>query len=167
MADRARCPPSPTLADSTPPERGEGASASRIEKAAQLSRAAWVLQFAQGFGLDLADALAGHRELLADLFERVVGVHADAETHAQDALLARGQRGEDARRRLAQIGLDRRIERQYRVLVLDEIAEVAVLLVADRGFEADRFLGDLQDLAHLFQGHRQLVGELLRGRLAA
>jgi len=27
-----------------------------------------------------------HRELLADLFERVVGVYADTETHAQQAL---------------------------------------------------------------------------------
>ena len=49
-----------------------------------------MLQLAQRLGLDLADALAGHRELLADFFERMVGVHADAEAHAQDAFLARG-----------------------------------------------------------------------------
>src|SRR5271156_1387018 len=41
--------------------------------------AAWVLQLAQRLRFDLADAFAG---LLADLFERVVGVHADAEGHA-------------------------------------------------------------------------------------
>ena len=50
-----------------------------------------MLQLAQRLGLDLTDALPGDRELLADFFQRVVGVHADAEAHAQHALLARGQ----------------------------------------------------------------------------
>jgi hypothetical protein len=39
-------------------------------------------------GLDLPDALSRHRKLLADLFQRVVGIHADAKAHAQHALLA-------------------------------------------------------------------------------
>src|SRR5581483_1905489 len=95
-----------------------------IEKASELSRTRRVLQFAQRLGLDLADALARHRELLADLLERMVGVHADAEAHAKHALLARGERGEHARRRLAQIRLDGGVDRQHRVLVLDEIAEI-------------------------------------------
>jgi len=38
-----------------------------------------VLQLPKRLGLDLADALARHRELLTDLFQRVVLVHADAE----------------------------------------------------------------------------------------
>src|SRR5215218_6509774 len=100
---------------------------SGIEKAAQFARAARVLQLAQRLGLDLTDALAGHRELLPDLFERVVGVRADAEPHAQHSLLARSQRGQDAGRRLAQIGLDRGVQGQNRVLVLDEIAEMRIL----------------------------------------
>ena len=126
-----------------------------------------MLELAQRLGLDLADALARHRELLADLFQRVVGVHADAEAHAQHALLARRERGQHARRGLAQVRLDRRVDRQDRVLVLDEIAEVRVLLVADRRFERERLLGDLEDLAHLLERHAELLGELLRRRLAA
>ena len=51
-----------------------------------------MLQLAERLGLDLADALAGDRELLADLLEGVVGVHADAEAHAQHPLLARRER---------------------------------------------------------------------------
>ena len=35
-----------------------------------------MLQLPQRFRLDLADALARHRELLADLFQRAVFVHA-------------------------------------------------------------------------------------------
>src|SRR5581483_1604143 len=113
------------------------------------------------------DAFAGDAELLADFFERMVGVHADAEAHAENAFLARGERGEDTGRRLAEVRLDRRVDRQDRVLVLDEIAEVAVLLVADRRLEADRLLGDLEDLADLLERHGELLGKFLRGRLAA
>src|SRR6266702_8897983 len=51
-----------------------------------------VAELAQGLRLDLPDALARDVELLADLFQRVVGVHFDAETHAQYFRLARGER---------------------------------------------------------------------------
>jgi len=97
----------------------------------------------------------------------VVGVHADAEPHPQDPLLARRQRGQDPRRALAQIAEDGGIERLDCVLVLDEVAEMAVLLVADRRFQADRFLGDLQDLADLLQRHPELDRQFFRRRLAA
>src|SRR5690242_3822530 len=100
-----------------------------VEEASELAAARRVLQLAQRLGLDLADALAGHRELLADLFQGVVGVHADAEAHAQHALLARGERGQHPRRGLAQVGGDRRLVGQDGVLVLDEIAEMRILLV--------------------------------------
>src|SRR6185312_4185611 len=53
------------------------------QEAAQLLAAARVAQLAQRLRLDLADALARDIELLADLFERVVGIHVDAEAHAQ------------------------------------------------------------------------------------
>src|SRR3546814_6415020 len=84
-------------------------------------------------GLDLADALAGHRELLADFLEGVVGVHADAEAHAQHAFLARGEARQHPRRGLAQVGLDRRVEREHRVLVLDEIGRANAELQALMG----------------------------------
>ena len=62
-----------------------------VQKAAQLAAAAWVLQFPQGFRFDLANTFACYRELLADLFQRVVGVHTDAETHPQHAFFTRRQ----------------------------------------------------------------------------
>ena len=61
-----------------------------VEERPHLPRARRVLQLTQRLGLDLADAFAGYAELLADFLERVVGVHADAEAHAQDAFFARG-----------------------------------------------------------------------------
>ena len=95
-----------------------------VKEAPQLPRPARMLQLPQRLRLDLADALARHRELLADFFQRVVGVHADAEAHAQHAFLARRQARQNARGGLAQVGLDRGIDGEDRVLVLDEIAEV-------------------------------------------
>jgi len=49
-----------------------------------------MLELPQSLRLDLPDALARDAELLPDLFQRVIGVHADAEAHAEHALLARG-----------------------------------------------------------------------------
>ena len=99
-----------------------------------------MLELAQRLGLDLANTLARDRELLADLLQRVIGIHADPEAHAQHPLLARRERGQHLCRGLAQVGLDRRVNREDRVLVLDEIAEVRILLVADRRFERERLL---------------------------
>jgi hypothetical protein len=62
-----------------------------IEKRTHLSTAGRVFEFPQGFGFNLPNPLASNRELLADLFERVIGVHADPEAHPEHALLARGQ----------------------------------------------------------------------------
>ena len=83
-----------------------------------------MLQLAQRLGLDLADTFAGHAELLADFFQRMVRVHADAEAHAEHAFFAGGERGQNPRGGFAEVGLDRRIDGEDRVLVLDEIAEV-------------------------------------------
>ena len=50
-----------------------------------------MLQLPECLRLELPDALAGHRELLPNLLQRVIGVHADPEAHAQHALLARAE----------------------------------------------------------------------------
>src|SRR5215471_21517532 len=89
-----------------------------------------MLELAQRLGLDLADALARHRELLADLLQGMFGVGADAKAHAQNALLACRERGENQCRGLAQARLDGGVDRLDRILVLDQIAEVGVLLFA-------------------------------------
>jgi hypothetical protein len=49
-----------------------------------------MLQLPQRLRLDLADTLASNRELLPDLFKRMIGVHPDPEAHAQNALFTRG-----------------------------------------------------------------------------
>src|SRR6202008_2507915 len=99
-----------------------------------------MLQLPQRLGLDLADALAGDRELLADFFQRVVGVHADAEAHAQHALLARRERSQHAGRGLAQVRMDVLVKRYNQVLVLDEKPEMRILSDAYGRFARPRLL---------------------------
>src|SRR6516162_11670662 len=138
-----------------------------MEEASENPRSARVMQLPQRLGLDLADALARDRKLLTDLFQRVVRIHADAEAHADYTLLARCEQGERARRGLAQVRLDDGVDRQDRVLVLDEIAEVGILLVADRGFQRQRLFHYLEHLANLLERHAELLGKLLGRGLAS
>ena len=48
-----------------------------------------MLELAQRLRFDLADALARDVELLADLLERVIGIHVDTEAHTQHLGFAR------------------------------------------------------------------------------
>src|SRR5579864_1336823 len=112
-----------------------------IQERTHLPRPRGMLELTQSLRLDLPDTLTGDAELLSDFFQRVISVHADAEAHAQHALLARSERREDASDGFLKIGLDRGVDGDHRILVLDEVTKVAVLLVANRRFKADRFLG--------------------------
>src|SRR6202011_565452 len=103
-----------------------------VEEKPESPRPARVLQLPQRLRLDLPDALARHRELLANLFQSVVFVHPDAEAHTKTVILARGARGENACRGLAQFLRDSGLNRLDRVLVSGEIAEGHFLFVADR-----------------------------------
>ena len=60
-----------------------------IQEAPQFAAPAWVLELTESLRFDLTDPFAGHAELLADLFKRVVSVHADAKAHPQNPLLTR------------------------------------------------------------------------------
>src|SRR5262252_9034429 len=106
-------------------------------------------ELAERFRLDLADALTGDLEVLADFFERVVALLADAEPHAKHLLFARREGGEDLSRLVGEVHADHALRRRDDRLVLDEVAQVRILFLADRGLERDRLLRDLEDLADL------------------
>src|SRR5262249_38236264 len=99
--------------------------------------------------LDLADAFAGDAEGLADLLERARLRAVQPESQLDDAPLALRQR----RQRLLDVGATQRqrrgVERRLGLLVLDEVAKLGVLLLADRLLQRDRMLRHAQDLAHL------------------
>src|SRR6266702_8682562 len=90
----------------------------------------------------------------------------DAEAHAEHLLLARGERREHLPRLLGEVHVDDRVGGRDDGLVLDEVAEVAVLLLADGRLERDGLLRDLEDLADLVERQLHLERDLLRRRLA-
>src|ERR1051325_1774557 len=140
---------------------------SRFEEAPELLGARGMAELAQRLGLDLPDALAGDREVLADLLQGVLAAVREAEAQAQHLLFSRGEGVQDAVRLLPQRQPDHALHRRADLLVLDEVAQMAVLLLADRGLERDGLLGDLEDLADLVDGDFHLDGDLFGGGLAA
>src|SRR3990172_4696872 len=133
----------------------------------ELFAPARMAKFSEGLCLYLTDALARHVEFLPHLFQGVVGMLPDAEPPAQHFFLAVRQGVQHPADLLMQVLSYGRIEGGLDLLVLDKVAEVAVLFLADRGLEGYRFLGDLHDLAHLLHRQAHGGGDLVRGRLSA
>src|SRR6187200_1698221 len=84
---------------------------SAFEEGAQFAAPRRVAQLSERLGLDLADALAGDGEVLADLLERVLAAVANAEAHLDYLLLARRERFEDRFGLLLQVQVDHRVGR--------------------------------------------------------
>src|SRR5579871_2554767 len=114
-----------------------------VEEALQLPAANRVLELADCLGLDLADALARHLEDPADFLQGVRVPVAQAVAELDDLPLTVGQGLEHlldlVLEHLVGGGADRRLD----AVVLDEVAEVAVLAFADGPVEADRVAADL------------------------
>src|SRR6056297_579225 len=141
-----------------------------LEEVPQLPRTALVvLQLAQRLVLDLADPLARHAEVLPDLLERVLAAVHEALAHLEDLRLALVQLVERLVELLREDRLAGLVHRALDLLVGDEVAVEAVLLVADGRFEAERLARELERLLDLLGvplgAHR--VGDLLVAGLAA
>ena len=93
-------------------------------------------QLAQRLGLDLTNALAGDTESLAHLLQRQLASVDEAEAELQHATFARGQGVEDVLDLERSMVNDAASDRRRRFLVLDEVAELGILLLADRGSTA-------------------------------
>src|SRR5215469_17702139 len=145
----------------------EGRALATLDERAQPLAPRRMAELPQRLGLDLPDALAGHLEVLTHLLERVVGLLADPEPHPEHLLLARRQGGQNLPGLLGQVHVDHRVRGRDQALVLDEVAQVGVLLLTDGGLEADGLLRDLEDLADLVQRELHLLRDLLRRGLAA
>ena len=87
-----------------------------------------MLELAERLGFNLTNTFTRDRELLAHFLERVVRIHTDPEAHAQNALFTRRKAGKNAGDRFLEVRLDRRIDRNNRVFVLDEIASFAIFM---------------------------------------
>src|ERR1700733_1191376 len=124
-------------------------------------------QLTQRLGFDLPDSLAGDLEALTYFFQSVLGTIFEAETHLDHTLLARGQGTQHLRGIFLQVHADHRFGRRNCLAIFDEVAKMRIFLLADRCFERDRFLCNLQHLANL--GHRDIhpARDLFGSRLAS
>src|SRR3954454_6487868 len=148
-------------------ERGRWCSLEGSDGVAEALRLGQRLELLERVVLDLADPLARHVERAADLLERVRAGAAQAEAHLDHLALTRGERVERAANVLAPQRRRRGVERGDGRLVLDEIAELGLLLLAHRLLERDGLLRHPQDVAELARRALELGGDLLRRRLAA
>src|SRR6201999_3944682 len=98
------------------------------------------LELLQRLVLDLADALARDVERPPDLVERARVLAAEAVAQLEDAALAVGEVLQRLAQRLLGQDLGGALVRRLGALVGDELAELRLLLVADRLLERDRSL---------------------------
>ena len=93
-------------------------------------------QFSKRLCFDLANSLAGYREVLADLFECVfAAVRAETEPHLDNLLFAGRERLEHLFGHFAKIGANNRVSGIGDGFVLDEVAQMRVFFLADRRLE--------------------------------
>ena len=122
-------------------------------------------QLAQRARLELADALAGDAEAVADLLERVRPVALEAEPHREHVAHARVERlerlgelpGAQVRRRL--------LARVVGAVVLDQV-RVARVAVADRRLQRHRVLDEVEEFLDALLREARLDGDLRDRRVA-
>src|SRR5581483_57682 len=133
---------------------------------AQLLRFRERLQLLQRLVLDLANALARDVEGPPDLVEGARVLAPEPVAELEDAPLAVGEVLERLAEGLLGQKVRGAVERGLGLLVGDELAELRLLLVANRLLERDRRLRGALDLVDLLRVDAGDLGDLLRGGLA-
>src|SRR5689334_9503774 len=126
-----------------------------------------VAELGHGLGLDLADALAGDAVDFADLVQRLGLPVGQPEPHRDHPRLPLRQRVQHRVQLLLQQREADRLTRLDRLRVLDQVPELAVPVLPQRGVQRDRLPAVLLHLVDLVRRHVQLDRQFLRGQLAA
>src|SRR5690606_21113265 len=140
---------------------------SAFEVVTQRAATARALELLQSLGLDLTNTLTRNIELLADLFQGVLALLADAEALLQNTLLTHRERIEQFACLLIEICRHEAVGRARGLLIFDEVAEGAIAVFTTGGFEAERLLHDAEQAANLADGDVQTNGQLFGSRLTA
>ena len=89
----------------------------------------------------------------------MVRLHFDAEAHAQHLRFARREAVENLTDGFRETRILNGLGGRHRLRILEEVAQMRIIVVADRRFHGNRLLGDLHDLEHLFLGELHQTGE--------
>src|SRR5208282_1585670 len=138
-----------------------------LEEPLELPATDGMLKFSDSLGLDLADPFPGHLEDPAHLLESVGVAVTQTVAELDDFALAVGQRLEDLVDLLLEHLLGGRVDRALRGFILDEVAEVAVLALADGAVQRDRVAADFHDPPGFLDRDVGGSRRLLDGRLAS
>ena len=124
-------------------------------------------QFRQRDVLQLANALAGHAEFLADFLEGLRFAAVEAEAREDDLPLAIVEHVEQTADFVAKVLVAQQFERRLRFFVADDLAELGGIVVADRRIERRRTDRHGLELRNFSAGNADLFAELVVGRFAA
>src|SRR3954447_19199736 len=141
-------------------------ASARLRHVAELLRLRERLQLLQRLVLDLADALARHVERAAHLVERAGMLAAEPVAQLEHPALAVGEVLERLPEGFLREDLRGALVRRLGPLVGDELAELGLLLVADRLLERDRGLRGALDRVDLLGVDPRDLGDLLGRGLA-
>src|SRR5438552_8702516 len=114
-------------------------------------------QLLQALVLDLPDPLAGHVERPPHLVERPRVLAVEAVAELEDGALARREAAEDRTQRLLTQRYFRGLVRERLALVGEEVAELRLLLVADRLLQRDGRLRAAADVLHLVRAEVEVL----------
>src|SRR5215217_3088681 len=149
------------------PFRPFGRGNRSLSDVAELLRLGQRLELLQRLVLDLADALARDVEGAAHLVERPRVLTAEPVAELEHAPLAVREVLKRLTERLLREYLGGALVRRLGPLVGDELAELGLLLIADRLLERDRRLRGALDRVDLVGLDAGVLGDLIGGRLAA
>ena len=119
------------------------------------------------FGFNLANTFTGNVKLFAHFLQRAGAAILQTKTQTQHLFLTRGQALQHTGQLLFEQSVAGSLCGYGGILIGNEVAKVAVLLLTDGRFQADRLLGNTHNLAHLIYRHIQLERNFICGRLMA
>ena len=91
----------------------------------------------------------------------MICIHPDAKAHPQHPLFAWRQTGQDPSCSFLQVFLNRAVEWQNSVFILNKITQLRIFLIANWRLQGNWLFGNFHDLAHFFQRHLQLGCQFL------
>ena len=127
-----------------------------------------LLNFFQGFGFNLANALAGYAEFLAHFFQGMGHAIAQAKPHFQNTLFTRGQILNSIFNIVAQNLQGGRAVGRNIFYVFNKIALGGIVVViAHRNFQRHGILRNFNDVINFFHFLAHFSGQLLGCGIAA